>query len=49
MRSGRSIRQVTRVGALAALGGTMIRRPGCLLARIEPPRASTRKETRNLG
>lgn len=47
-RSGRSIRHVTRVGALAALGGTRMRSPVCRLPRIEPPRASTKKETRNL-
>lgn len=41
-------RQVMRVGAAQVRGGMMTRRPLCLLPRIEPPRASTMKLTRNL-
>lgn len=41
-------RQVMRVGAAQVRGGMMTRRPLCLLPRIEPPRASTIKLTRNL-
>lgn len=42
-------RQVMRVGAAQVRGGMMTRRPLCLLPRIEPPRASTIKLTRNLS
>lgn len=41
-------RQVMRVGAAHVRGGMMTRRPLCLLPRMEPPRASTMKLTRNL-
>lgn len=41
-------RQVMRVGAAHVRGGMITRRPLCLLPRIEPPRASTIKLTRNL-
>lgn len=37
-----------RVGAAQVRGGMMTRRPLCLLPRIEPPRASTIKLTKNL-
>lgn len=46
---GLTRRQVMRVGAAHVLGGMMTRRPLCLLPRMEPPRASTMKLTRNLG
>lgn len=42
-------RQVMRVGAAQVRGGMITRKPWCLLPRIEPPRASTMKLTRNLG
>lgn len=42
-------RQVMRVGAAHVRGGMMTRRPLCLLPRIEPPRASTMKLTKNLS
>lgn len=42
-------RQVMRVGAAHVRGGTTTLRPLCLLPRMEPPRASTMKLTRNLG
>ena len=45
---GLTRRQVIRVGAAQVRGGMMTRRPLCLLPRIEPPRASTMKLTRNL-
>lgn len=41
-------RQVMRVGAAQARGGMTTRRPWCRLPRMEPPRASTMKLTRNL-
>lgn len=37
-----------RVGAVQVRGGMITRKPWCLLPRIEPPRASTMKLTRNL-
>ena len=42
-------RQVMRVGAAHVRGGTTTLRPLCRLPRMEPPRASTMKLTRNLG
>lgn len=45
---GLTRRQVMRVGAAQVRGGMMTRRPLCLLPRIDPPRASTIKLTRNL-
>uniref|UniRef100_A0A1I8GWC9 SHR-BD domain-containing protein n=1 Tax=Macrostomum lignano TaxID=282301 RepID=A0A1I8GWC9_9PLAT len=47
-RPGRSRRHVTRVGPVAAFGGTTMRRPGQRAPVMAPPRASTRNETRNL-
>lgn len=41
-------RQVMRVGAAQVRGGTTTRSPWCRLPRMEPPRASTMKLTRNL-
>lgn len=41
-------RQVMRVGAAQARGRMTTRRPWCRLPRMEPPRASTMKLTRNL-
>lgn len=41
-------RQVMRVGAAQARGGMTTRSPWCRLPRMEPPRASTMKLTRNL-
>lgn len=45
---GLTRRQVMRVGAAHVLGGMMTRKPLCRLPRMEPPRASTMKLTRNL-
>lgn len=42
-------RQVMRVGAAQVRGGMITRKPWCLLPRMEPPRASTIKLTRNLS
>lgn len=39
---------VTRIGIVALRGGTMIRTPLCLHPFIAPPRASTKKLTKNL-
>lgn len=41
-------RQVTRVGIEARRGGTITRTPLCRQPRIAPPRASTKKLTKNL-
>lgn len=39
---------VTRIGMVALRGGTMMRTPLCLHPFMAPPRASTRKLTKNL-
>lgn len=41
-------RQVTLVGMEARRGGTITRTPLCRQPRIAPPRASTKKLTKNL-
>ena len=41
-------RHVIRVGILARLGGIITRTPECRQPRMAPPRASTKKLTKNL-
>jgi len=45
---GLTYRHVIRVGSAQAFGGTIMRTPLCRYPRMDPPRASTKNDTRNL-